>query len=189
MSVLPIVIWDDPVLRKRAEPVSANSEELQALIDDMFETMYNASGVGLAAPQIGKSIRLFVMDAGPVLEEEETDRGPTVLMNPVIVDHSEEEAKMEEGCLSIPDIRDDVSRPVSIRIRFLDRTFQEQEWDLDSWPARIVQHELDHLDGVLFTDHLSAFRRRVHRSRLSKLERGVMDVDYPVSLKGRTEIG
>jgi peptide deformylase len=185
MSVLPIVTYNDPILKKETELISENSEELQTLIDDMFETMYKASGVGLAAPQIGKSIQLFVMDADAITEEmeDEPDIGPVTLINPKIVKKSDETVKMEEGCLSIPDVRDDVSRPESITVKFRDRDMNEQTMDATGWIARVIQHEIDHLQGVLFLDYLSAFKRRLHKSTLKKIDKGKLETEYPLADK------
>lgn len=186
MAILPIVTYDDSVLRKKTEMVKENSESLQDLITDMFETMYNSSGVGLAAPQIGELVRLFVMDADAVTEDlEETDLGPMVFINPKIIELSGEDVKMEEGCLSIPDVRDDVKRPLNVKLQYYDRDFNKQESEFSGWISRIIQHEHDHLEGVLFLDYLSAFRKRLHRSALKKIDRGEMETDYPlVSKKG-----
>lgn len=185
MPVLPIVTFNDPVLREKTSPVSGNSEELQSLIDDMFETMYNSHGVGLAAPQIGRALRLFVMDADAVTGEldDEEDLGKIVMINPQILELNGEKVRMEEGCLSIPDVRDDVSRPEQVTVKFLDRNFEEQTLQATGWVSRVIQHEYDHLEGKLFIDYLSAFRRRLHRSLLKKIESGALPVEYPVRPK------
>ncbi|MDX1640492.1 MAG: peptide deformylase [Balneolaceae bacterium] len=182
MSVLPIVTYNDPILKKEAKPISENSEDLQELIDDMFETMYHASGVGLAAPQIGRSIQLFVMDADSITEEleDERDAGPIVFINPKIIEKDEETVKMEEGCLSIPEVRDEISRPESIKISYKDRDFQDQTLEASGWLARVIQHEYDHLQGVLFLDYLSAFKQRLHKSTLRKIEKGKLETEYPL---------
>lgn len=185
MAILPIVTYDDPVLRKEARKVEENSDELQALIDDMFDTMYNSRGVGLAAPQIGMDIRLFVMDTDAVTEdlEDEPDLGAMVFINPEILELKGEKVKMEEGCLSIPDVRDDVVRPETVTVKYLDRNFEQKSIELSGWPSRVVQHEKDHLDGKLFIDYLSAFRKRLHRSLLKKINKGTLKVEYPVAEK------
>lgn len=184
MSVLPIVTYNDPVLRTVADPVEEDSSELQQFITDLFQTMYQASGVGLAAPQVGRSIRLFVIDTSGITEdEEESVSEPLTFINPEIIWQSEESERMEEGCLSIPDVRDQVSRPKQITVRYLNRHFEEQELSADQWLARVVQHELDHLNGVLFLDYLSAFRRRIHRSSLKEIEEGRLETEYPVVSK------
>lgn len=181
MAVLPIVAYDDPVLTKSAESVTENSEELQQLIDDMFDTMYGAEGVGLAAPQIGKSIRLFVMDADPMTEDEEqADYGPMTLINPEITLASEETSEYEEGCLSLPEIKEKVRRPESITITFKDRNFRDQKLTVDQWIARVIQHEIDHLDGILFIDRLGSFRRRLLRSQLRQVAEGKIQTKYPL---------
>jgi len=182
MSVLPIVTYNDPVLREKTKPVEENTPELQKLIDDMFDTMYNSSGVGLAAPQVGELIQLFVMDADSITEEveDEVSRGPLVLINPEIVETAGEKIKMEEGCLSIPDVRDDVVRPDQVTIEYLDRDFNKKTITADGWISRVIQHEYDHLQGVLFLDYLSAFKKRLHKSLLKKIDKGTLKVEYPV---------
>ncbi len=181
MAILPIVTWNDPVLKQKTDPVQENSQELQTLIDDMFDTMYHASGVGLASPQIGRRLRLFVVDADEISQEyDEPSFGPMVFINPEITRKGGEVVSMEEGCLSIPEVRDDVKRPSEITIRFLDRNFQEQKISFDGLLSRVIQHEYDHIEGILFLDHLSAFRRRLHRSKLRKIEEGSMKTDYPL---------
>lgn len=185
MSVLPIVTYNDPILKKETEPISENSDELQLLIDDMFETMYQASGVGLAAPQIGKSIQVFVMDADAITEEieDEEDVGPIALINPKIIKEDEEKVKLEEGCLSIPEVRDEILRPKSITVQYKDRDFNDQTLEATGWVARVIQHEYDHLQGVLFLDYLSAFKRRLHKSTLKKIEKGKLETEYPLASK------
>ena len=182
MTVLPIVTYNDPVLREPAQPVKSDSDELQKLINNMFETMYNSSGVGLAAPQIGESLQLFVMDADAVTDEleDEDNLGPMVFINPEIVELSGEKIRMEEGCLSIPELRDDVSRPNMVKITFLNRDFEEEELVAEGWVSRVIQHEYDHLKGKLFIDYLSAFRKRLHKSLLKKIDGGNLEIDYPV---------
>lgn len=182
MAILPIVTYNDDVLRKKTKIISENSEDLQSLIRDMFETMYNSNGVGLAAPQVGQSIQLFVMDADAVTEEieDEPNQGPMTFINPVILETSDETVKMEEGCLSIPDVRDDVKRPEKVKVEYLDRNFIKQEKQFDGWISRIVQHEYDHLQGILFLEYLSAFRKRLHRNVLKKIDKGELETDYPL---------
>lgn len=180
MAILPIVTYNDAVLRQKADPVEADSEELQILIDDMFETMYNSMGVGLAAPQVGKAVQLFVIDADEMTNEldDEEDLGPLVFINPVIIASDEEYLKIEEGCLSIPEVRDEVSRPVKITITYRDRNFDSQTLIADGWISRVIQHEYDHLRGILFLDYLSAFRRRLHRNTLKKIKEGSLQTEY-----------
>lgn len=181
MAVLPIVTYNDPVLREETGPVKENSKKLQKLIDDMFETMYNSNGVGLAAPQVGNSIQLFVMDVDAITEETgEPDLGPMVFINPEIKEKSGEKVKLEEGCLSIPDLRDDVVRPDRVVIEYTDREFNRQRLAAEGWVSRVVQHEYDHLRGVLFLDYLSAFRMRLHKSLLKKIDSGKLETEYPL---------
>lgn len=181
MSVLPIVTYDDEVLRKEANPVVENTPEIQQLIDNMFDTMYNADGVGLAAPQIGELLRIFVADAGPLTEEEGGIKyGSLALINPEITLESEEDVKMEEGCLSIPGVNASVTRPEKIVVNYLDRDFNEQELEVNGWLSRVIQHEIDHLDGILFLDHLSMFKRKLLSSKLKEIAGGRTEIDYPI---------
>jgi peptide deformylase len=185
MSVLPIVTYNAPVLRAKAKALDENSGELQTLIDDMFETMYNSNGVGLAAPQIGMSLQLFVMDANAVTEdlEGEEDLGPMVFINPEIIELKGEKVRMEEGCLSIPDVRDEIVRFDVTVVKYRDREFNEQTIKANGWVSRVIQHEFDHLSGKLFIDYLSAFRKRLHKSLLKKIDSGEIEVEYPLAPK------
>jgi len=182
MAILPIVTYNDPLLRKEAKQVEELNEEVSDLILDMFDTMYNSHGVGLAAPQIGKSIQLFVMDADTMTEDldDEEDVGAMVFINPQILKTDGEKVKMEEGCLSIPDVRDEVSRYDVITVKYRNRHFEEKTEEFSGWVSRVIQHEYDHLKGILFLDHLSSFRRRVHRSALKKIDSGRLETEYPV---------
>lgn len=184
MSVLPIVTYDDEVLRKKAKPVKENSKQIQTLIDDMFETMYNSDGVGLAAPQVGELQRIFVADADPMAEEEDKPTyGPTVMINPEITFQGDEEVEMDEGCLSIPGVNAAVTRPKRITVNYLDRDFEEQKLEAEGWWARVIQHETDHLDGILFLDHLSFFKRKLLSSKLKEIAKGEAEISYPVVSK------
>ena len=192
--ILPIYAYGQSVLKEPAPPIEADSPELQSLLDDMIETMHAANGVGLAAPQVGRSLRVFVADLSPYAEdlaEEHGEvptwaKGPVVFINPEIVTEPEcDEVAMEEGCLSIPDLREDVWRPERLRVRYLDRHFQPQEIDAEGHFARVIQHETDHLDGVLYLDHLSSLRRRLLRRRLNAIARGDVEADYPMAFAER----
>ncbi|HYE96415.1 MAG TPA: peptide deformylase [Rubricoccaceae bacterium] len=185
--ILPVYTYGQPILRERAAPVTEDSPVLQRLIDDMIETMHGASGVGLAANQVGHPVRLFVADLSPyedeLLEEfgevPEWGRGPVAFINPEVVEADEESAvEIEEGCLSIPDVREYVVRPDRLRVRYLDRRFQPHEIPALGMLARVFQHELDHLDGVLFVDHLSALKRRLLQRRLREMAAGKVEADY-----------
>lgn len=181
--ILPIRLYGDQVLRTETETVTSDSPELQELIDDMLETMRGAEGVGLAAPQVGRRERVFVADVTPMLESDELDQDalpeqPMVLINPEITWESEAECEFEEGCLSIPDIREEVVRPERIRVRYLDREFNQLEVEVGNVLARVIQHESDHLDGILFIDHISPFRRRLLRRKLRDITKGDVEADY-----------
>ncbi len=187
MAILPIVTYDDPVLRQKTEPVTENSDELQQFIDDMFETMYGAEGVGLAAPQVGRPLRLFVMDADPMTEDDEQENyGPMTLINPEITYFGDEVDEFEEGCLSLPEIKETIRRPEKITITYKDRNFKDQKLTVDRWIARVMQHELDHLDGILFIDRLGSFRKRLLRSRLKEVADGSIETKYPIKTPAST---
>jgi peptide deformylase len=182
MSLLPIVTYEDEVLRKEASPVQQYTKEIQQLIDDMFDTMYNANGVGLAAPQVGRPLRIFVVDADAYAEKQgrEEKYGPIAMINPSIHFESDETTEIEEGCLSIPDIRGPVIRAAEVAVTFKDRDFNQQTMQVDGPLARVIQHETDHLNGVLFIDHLSYFKRKLLAAKLKDLASGEKDTDYPV---------
>lgn len=184
MMIYPIVAYGHPVLKKRAEEIPVGAPGMKELADDMFETMYQAQGIGLAAPQIGKSIRMFVADGTP-LEEEDMQDFKQVFINPELIEELDEPWLYEEGCLSIPGVRDDVSRRARLRIRFYDENWQLHEREYDGMKARIIQHEYDHLEGVLFTDRISAFRRRLLKSRLTGISKGQVKVDYRMTFPNR----
>ena len=184
--ILPIIAYGSNVLKVKASPVDTEDPNLDKLITDMWETMYNANGVGLAAPQIGESLRLFVIDASPFAQDE--DLAPEevrflkdfkwVFINPKMVSETGEEWNFTEGCLSIPNIREDVSRKKEINIHFLDEQFKEQTLTLNGLAARVVQHEYDHIEGVLFTDRLSPLKRRLIKGKLSNISKGNVNSDY-----------
>ncbi|MBD1421185.1 peptide deformylase [Sphingobacterium chuzhouense] len=182
---LPIVAYGDPILRKKAEEIDEDYPNLKQLIDDMFETMYAARGVGLAAPQVGLPIRLFVIDASPFAEDDEDDEGdPTlkdfkkVLINPIIVEEKGEKWGFSEGCLSIPDINEEVMRPSHVVINYLDEDFEEHEVELSGLAARVVQHEYDHIEGKLFIDKLSPLKKAMLKGKLDNISKGVVEVGY-----------
>ena len=179
--ILPIYTYGNPVLRKVAEPINADYPELNTLIDNMFQTMYHAEGVGLAAPQIGLPIRLLVIDLAPFKEEDpELGAFKIAMINPVILERSEEEVSGEEGCLSIPGIHESVSRAQSITITYLDQDFKEHTEEFDGYKARVVQHEYDHLEGHLFTDHVTPIRRQLLKSKLTNIVKGKTSCGYKV---------
>jgi len=187
--IIPIVAYGTKVLKQKAEDISSDYPNLEQLIEDMFETMYEASGVGLAAPQIGRSIRLFIVDGSPFADEDADMEGfRKVFINPQIVEESGEEWNFNEGCLSIPSIREDVSRLSKVRIRYQDQDFNNIEEEYDGTKARIIQHEYDHIEGVLFTDYLSTIKKRLLKRKLNDISKGNVKVDYRMKFplkKGR----
>lgn len=184
--ILPVIAYGDPVLRKQAEPITSEYPKLSELITNMWETMYHASGVGLAAPQIGLPIRLFVIDASPFGEDEdlpEAERNQLknfkrVFINATIESETGKSWVFNEGCLSIPDIREDVTRLDTVTLRYLDENFREHTEVYDGLLARIIQHEYDHIEGVLFTDKLSSLKKRLLKGRLADIAKGKIKVDY-----------
>lgn len=186
--ILPIVAYGDPVLKKEGEEIAKDYPGLNELISNMFETMYNAQGVGLAAPQIGKSIRLFIVDGSPFAETEEDEEPDPmaegmenfkkIFINPIIEEESGEEWGFTEGCLSIPKIREEVFRHETIKISYYDENWNFKEETYDGYAARIIQHEYDHVDGVLFTDHLSSLKRKLLTKKLQNISKGDVEVDY-----------
>ncbi len=186
--ILPIVAYGDPVLKKEAEEIDKDYPDLKQLISDMFETMYEASGVGIAAPQIGKSIRLFVVDATPFAERDEDeeedplaegcDGFKRIFINPIIEEESGEPWAFAEGCLSIPKIREEVMRKPKIKISYYDENWNFHEEEFEGYQARIIQHEYDHVEGILFTDHLSVLKKRLLQKRLANISQGIINVAY-----------
>ena len=183
---LPIYLYGHPVLRQIAEPVNESSEELTKLIDDMYLTMYASEGVGLAAPQIGKSIRLVVIDASPVADSfPECDGRKMTLINPEIEVLEGDRISRSEGCLSLPGLSENVSRTERIRLRWLDADFQPHEEEISGFLARIVQHECDHLQGKVYIDHISPIRKQLIRAKLNNIVNGKIRCDYPVKYAPR----
>lgn len=187
--ILPIVAYGDPVLKKKAEDIDETFPELGKLISNMYDTMYEAQGVGLAAPQIGQSIRLFVVDGSSFVEsdDEEEEEDPRavgmenfkqVFINPVIEKEEGEEWGFSEGCLSIPKIREEVFRKEKVTVSWLDEHFKPHRDTFTGYSARIIQHEYDHLEGILFTDHLSVLKRKLLTKKLSNISKGDISVDY-----------
>lgn len=184
--ILPIVAYGDPVLRKVGVEIDKDYPNLKELIANMKETMYNASGVGLAAPQIGKAIRLFVIDASPFAEDEDLDDAERenlknftrVYINPKIVEEEGEEWTFNEGCLSIPDVREDVSRQQKVTLTYQDEDFNMHTEVLDGLAARVFQHEYDHIEGILFTDKVSTLKKRLIKRKLENISKGKVRADY-----------
>ena len=188
--IKPIVAFGDPVLKAEAEEIEKDYPGLKKLISDMWETMYEAEGVGLAAPQIGESIRIFVADGSPFGEGEDGDPDcldfKRVMINPVIFESSKETSIMKEGCLSIPGIREEVERPISIKIEYFDEKWELVEEELSGIAARIVQHEYDHLDGIMIPDHITSSKRRLLHGKLRDIGLGKVPVGYRMRMpKGK----
>ena len=184
--ILPIIAYGHPVLKRKAEVINKAYPKLKELIENMFETMYNASGVGIAAPQIGLSIRLFIVDTNPFAEDDslsDNDRNQLksfkkIFINPVIIDEKGDEWSFEEGCLSIPNIREGVLRQKQITIQYHDENFNKHTDSFDGLLARVIQHEYDHIEGVLFTDKLSSFKKQLLKKKLLKISSGKLSFDY-----------
>ena len=184
--VLPIVAYGDPVLRKKAKDVPQDYAKLKELIENMWETMYGAYGVGLAAPQVGLPLRMFMIDTSPFAEdddlpdeEREQLKGlKKLFINPVITEETGDEWAFGEGCLSIPDIREDVFRKPEISIEYYDEDFNKHVEKYDGLAARVIQHEYDHIEGILFTDKLSSLKKRLIKGKLKNISKGKISVDY-----------
>ena len=183
--ILPIIGYGDPILKRKAKEISTSYPNLKELIGNMYETMYNASGVGLAAPQVGESIRLFIIDTSPFLDMDDekiqdlqVSRVKEVFINPAIVDETGESLLFEEGCLSIPNIRENIRRKSDIYIEYYDENFILKKENFSGIVARVIQHEYDHIQGVLFTDKLTSFKKRLLKNKLNNIEKGKIEIDY-----------
>jgi peptide deformylase len=184
--IYPIVVYGDPVLRQRAKEIEKGTD-LTALIQDMYETMYSAQGIGLAAPQIGKAIRLFVVDGTALKDDDDDETGgenmegfKKAFINPVILEEVGEPWEFEEGCLSIPNIREKVSRKESLKIRYYNEQWNLVEEEYDGIKARIIQHEYDHIEGKLFIDYLTPLKKRMLKGKLNDISRGDVDTEYRI---------
>jgi peptide deformylase len=181
--ILPIIAYGTAILKKVAAPITPEYPKLDELLSNMFETMYDSNGIGLAAPQIGVSIRLFIVDASPFAEDEEEDNShlagfKKIFINPTIQEEEGEPWSFEEGCLSIPGIREAVEREPNVTIHYFDENFEEHIETYDGYVARIIQHEYDHLEGILFTDKISPLKRSLLKSKLANIARGKVNVGY-----------
>jgi peptide deformylase len=182
--VYPIVVYGDPVLRQRAKDIQPGTDVKQ-LIDDMYETMHHAQGIGLAAPQIGKSVRLFVVDGtGLDSDDEEAEEDMTTFkkafINPVMLEELGDPWEFEEGCLSIPNIREKVSRKDTVKIRYYDESWNLIEEEYDGMKARVIQHEYDHIEGKLFIDYLTPLKKRLLKGKLTDISRGDVKTEYRI---------
>lgn len=184
--ILPIIAYGDPVLRKVGKEITKDYPKLDELISNMKETMKNAQGVGLAAPQIGKDIRLFLIDASPFAESDELEEEEKLFLkefnrtfiNAKIIEEDGEEWAFNEGCLSIPNINEDVFRNETIHIEYEDENFEKKKDTLSGLAARIFQHEYDHIEGILFTDKLSSLKKRLLKKKLENISKGKVDIGY-----------
>ncbi len=180
---LPIYLYGQPVLRNETEDIAADYPKLSELLDNMYETLLKADGVGLAAPQVGLGIRLFVIDLRPLADEDPAFKDYTkTFINPEILEFSEEKESMEEGCLSIPGIHESVSRSTRIRIAYQDEKFEEHDEWFEGFPARVIQHEYDHLEGHVFTDRITPIRKQLVKAKLLNIVKGRVYCDYKVKL-------
>lgn len=181
--IKPVYVYGSPVLRKVSTEITSDYPNLKELIESMFETMDGSEGVGLAAPQIGLSIRLFVIDTALFGEDHPEVKGfKKVFINPKIIERSEVQNIYNEGCLSIPSLREDVERPEAVTIKYFDENFVEHEEFYDGIIARVIQHEYDHLEGILFTDRVSPIRRQLLKSKLNAIVKGKFNVSYKVKI-------
>lgn len=184
--IFPIVAYGDPVLRKKAQNIDQEHPNLEELINSMYETMYHAHGVGLAAPQIGLPIRLFVIDCAPFSKDEDLSEEEQAYLetfkqtfiNAKILEETGDEWAFNEGCLSIPDIREDVFRKEKVTLSYYDENFTQQTKTFEGLAARVIQHEYDHIEGILFTDKLSSLKKRLIKGKLSNISKGKIDIDY-----------
>ncbi|MCQ2350369.1 MAG: peptide deformylase [Paludibacteraceae bacterium] len=177
--IYPIVIYGNPVLKKVAAEVERDYPELKQLIDDMFKTLQKSEGVGLAAPQIGLSKRLFVIDLNPIAEDKPEFKGyKKVFINPTIVEFSDEEKVYSEGCLSIPGLSEDVRRPSKIKMHYFDENWVEHTEEFSEFPARAIQHEYDHLEGHVYTDRISLIRKQLISKKLAAISKGKFTCSY-----------
>jgi len=184
--IYPIVVYGDPVLRQRAKEIEKDTD-LTALIQDMYQTMYSAQGIGLAAPQIGKGVRLFIVDGTALKDDDEDETGgenmegfKKAFINPIILQEEGEPWEFEEGCLSIPNIREKVSRKESLKIRYYDEQWNLKEEAYEGVKARIIQHEYDHIEGKLFIDYLTPLKKRMLKGKLNDISRGEVDTEYRI---------
>lgn len=182
--IYPIVMYGDPVLRRKAQDIEPGTD-LQQLIEAMFETMQAASGIGLAAPQIGKSIRLFVVDGTALEDEPGMEDFRKAFINPVILEEIGTPWDFEEGCLSIPNIREKVSRKAELRIRYYNENWELKEEVYDGMKARIIQHEYDHIEGKMFVDYLTPLKKRLLKGKLADISKGKVDTEYRIVAAGK----
>lgn len=182
--IYPVTVFGDPILRKKAEPITKEYDDLKTVIQNMFETMYHSDGVGLAAPQVGLSIRLFVIDSNTD-DKDEPAGIKKAFINPEILKKWGDEWSMNEGCLSLPEIREDVFRPETIRIRYMDEDFNEHEEEYSGFTSRVIQHEYDHLEGIMFIDYLKPLKKRILKNKLTAISKGKVIPKYRIKVPGK----
>lgn len=192
--ILPIVAYGDPILRRVSTDIDKDYPDVDKLIGDMWETLYSSNGVGLAAPQINKDIRLFIVDSAQIfaaIEKEDEESGypdkpghKKVFINAKILNRTGEEWPYQEGCLSIPGIRDDVMRPQVVEIAYLDENFEPHTGTFDGLTARIIQHEYDHIEGKLFIDYMKPLKKKMLQRKLDNISKGKIKVDYRMKFPG-----
>ncbi|HSI74384.1 MAG TPA: peptide deformylase [Lunatimonas sp.] len=176
--IYPIIAYGNPILKKEAEEIP-EGEDISALIKDMFSTMENANGVGLAAPQINKGVRLFVIDSNLMLDEDMEEKGiRRAFINPIILDEYGDDYSFEEGCLSIPEVRAEIIRPEKLTLEYYDENWNLKEEEFSGLTARVIQHEYDHLEGILFVDYLKGLKKRMVKSKLIDISKGKVSTDY-----------
>jgi peptide deformylase len=183
--IYPVTLYGDPVLRKKAQPVSPDFDDLKGFLKNMFATMYVSDGVGLAAPQIGQSVRVFVIDSTGNEEEGEAPGIVRAFINPQILEKTGDEWILNEGCLSLPEIREDVSRPEAVKIQYMDEDFNEHVEIFHGFTSRVIQHEYDHLEGILFVDYLTPLRKRLLKSKLTAIAKGKVIPKYKIKTPGK----
>ncbi len=181
--IFPVYVYGHPVLRKLAKEIEEDYNDLDPFIEDMFETMYISDGIGLASPQVGKSIRLFIIDASPLEDEDPSFSDfKKVFINPQIIEKTGDKSNFNEGCLSIPNLREEVSREPDIRIQYYDEDFNFYDEVYSGTISRVIQHEYDHLEGVLFTDRVSPIRKRLLKGKLTGISKGKFEASYKTIL-------
>ncbi|MBI2969104.1 MAG: peptide deformylase [Bacteroidetes bacterium] len=191
--ILPIVLYGDPVLRKVCKPVDQLNSDIKKLVENMFETMNTAKGVGLAAPQVGVPIRIFIIDPSQYEDEQNPDGKDLlksfkrVFINPVLSEEHSRETVFNEGCLSLPGIREDVKRKSTITVSYCDENFVQKTESFEGLPARIILHEYDHIQGILFTDRINPLRKRLLQRKLNEISKGITDVHYKIKLPAKTK--
>ena len=182
--IYPVTVFGDPVLRKKAKPITKDFQDLKGFVQNMFDTMYNSDGVGLAAPQVGQAVRVFVIDS-EIDDEDELPGIKKAFINPEILEKSGDEWVMNEGCLSLPEIREDVLRPETVKIKYLDEEFNEYVETYSGFTSRVIQHEYDHLEGIMFVDYLNPLRKRILKSKLSAISKGKVIPKYRIKVPGK----